>query len=235
MVRIGSAGGSFTMTNASVLGSGSVLDGLASSSTSVNKFSIYDFSSPSNTFALSFDMRLSGASSGQWSLFAGNGATFTNGNGFTGAETFLGMRMTFGASDSISVSNLATSTWTSISGSGIGQNTNYSISILGNNSAAAQEYVIGGVTNALAANTWDLWVGSTKVASNLAKAQLADSTAVDSFMFTGISSTGNAAALTLDNFTYANYLYVVPEPSTCAMLALGAAGLAGHMVRRRRR
>jgi fibronectin-binding autotransporter adhesin len=38
---------------------------------------------------------------------------------------------------------------------------------------------------------------------------------------------------TVDSDIYLNY--VVPEPSTYALLVLGAAGLAGHMVRRRRR
>ena len=236
MVRIGGGGGSFTLTNSDVLGSGSALVGIASSNTSVNKFSIYDFSNPSATFSLSFDMRLSGGSSGQWLLFAGNGASFTNGNSFTGAETFSGVQLGFDADDSISVNTRTGSNWTTLNGTGIGKNTNYTISIFGNNSGSATQYISGSITNALASNTWDLWVGSTKVGSNLAKAQLGDGSVIDSFMFYGASSTGNAATIAVDNFTYANHLYIVPEPSTYALLILSGAGcLVAHEIRRRHR
>lgn len=45
---------------------------------------------------------------------------------------------------------------------------------------------------------------------------------------------GSTAASQFAQFDNTSFT-VVPEPSTCAMLAIAAAGVAGHMIRRRRR
>jgi len=227
VVRIGSAGGSFQLVNP---GGGSYLVGTAPTSTSVNKFSIYNFSAPTTAFSLSFDMTLSGGSSGVWSLFAGDGASFESSTAaFTGAQTFTGLRFAFAAGGALNISNRAGGNWVALAGTGISQSNNYSISIYGNNSAS--NIVYDG--NTLASGTYDLWVGGVKTVTNIAKAQLAGSAVIDSFMFYGESSTANVATIQLDNIAYANY--AVPEPSTYAMLALAAAGLGAHVVRRRRR
>jgi hypothetical protein len=233
-VRVGSGGGSFTLTNVSGFGADSALVGVAPTATSVNKFSIYDWTNPTSAFSLSFDMRLTGGSSGIWSLFTGDGATFSNNStSFTGSETFLGLRMAFGADGAINISNRASGNWAAIAGTGISQSNSYTISIFGNNASASTNYVLNNTNYSLASGSWDLWVGGSLVGTNLSKAQLSTNASIDSFMFYGESSTGNVATLALDNFTYANY--AVPEPSSYAMLALAGAGFAGYVIRRRRR
>jgi len=204
-VRVGGGGGSFTMTNVSGFGSGSALVATAPTSTSVNKFSIYDWSDPGSAFSLSFDMRLTGGTNGAWLLFAGNGATFSNNNSFSTAESFLGMRFGYGTSGAITTSNRAGANWASLS-SGISQSNNYSISIFGNNSSSNLTYIRNGLTYTNTINSFHFWVGTNLVGTNLAKAQLATGTSIDSFMFFGESSTGNLATIALDNFNYANYL-----------------------------
>lgn len=220
-VRVGSGGGSFSLTNP---GTGSFLVGVAPTSGSVNKFSIYDFADATPTISLSFDLTLSGGASGTWSLFLGNGTTFSDSNAFTGTETFAGLRMQFGASGAITVNNRSGGSWANIAGTGIVQNTKFSISIIGNNSASSISY--GDQT--LAANSWDLWVNNMLVASDLSKAQLTTASAIDSFMFYGESSASNVATISLDNISYANY--AVPEPSSALLGSLAALGL----LRRRR-
>lgn len=232
-VRVGTGGGAFILTNNADFGAGSSLLGSASSNTSVNKFSIYDWSNPSAAFSFSFDMRLAGGSSGSWFLFAGNGASFANDAVFTGSESFLGWRMSFGADGAITNSNRQAGDWVTVNGAGISQSNNYRISIFGNNDASSATYMFEDMDYSLAAGTWDLWVGGTRVSTNLAKALLANGALIDSFMFYSQNSTGNEATISLDNITYANY--AIPEPSTYALLALASAGVGAHFIRRRRR
>ena len=228
VVRIGTGSGQFQLVNP---GGGSYLTATAATNASINKLSFYNFNNPTTAFTLSFDLTLSGGASGEWYLFAGNGVSFESSTAsFTGAQSFVGLRFVYGASDAISVSNRAAGSWVALSGTGIGQNTNYSISIYGNNDSL-NSIVYG--TNTLAPNTFDLWVSDTKVGAGLAKAQLTNDASIDSFMFYGQSSAANAATVQLDNISYSNY--AVPEPSTYAMLALAGAGFAGYVIRRRRR
>lgn len=232
-VRVGSTGGSFNLENpGSSLGSNSELRIVAPTSASVNKFSIYDYTTAATAFSLSFDLRLSGGSSGTFYLFTGDGTTFSDSSGFTGSQSFTGIRWVYGAAGAITTNVRNAGNWvtTGLSGTPFAQDTNYSVQIFGNNGASSINYTQGG-TNTLAAGTWDLWIGGVKVGNNLAKAQLAGSANIDSFMFYGESSTGNVANLTLDNISYANY--AVPEPKTWVMIGIGSAFMLWNMRRRR--
>lgn len=92
-VRIGTTGGSFNLENPGLVGfgSGSELRGVAPTTTSVNKFSIYDYTA-SKTFTIQFLIRLGGGSSGTWYFFSGDGAQYSDNGGFAGAQTFTGLR-----------------------------------------------------------------------------------------------------------------------------------------------
>lgn len=222
-VRVGTGGGSFTMTNG-------MLVGVAPTNASVNKFSIYDWEDATTAFSLQFDVTFTGGSSGSWGLFAGNGASFSNNNGFTSTESFAGLRIGYGADGALSLSNRAGGSWASVSSSLLTQTNTYTFQLVGNNGAESIMYG----TNSLAANSFDLWIDGLFI-TNLGKAQLANASLIDSFMFYGENSAGNVATITLDNMAYANYAVLIPEPSTMAMLGLAGLGFAGYVIRRRRR
>jgi len=223
-VRVGSGGGSFTLANPGDinLGTGSELQMVASSSSSVNKFSIYDYT-PAKSFSLAMTLKLSGGSSGKFQLFTGDGSCFSNDSGFTGTEVFSGIEWGFGTENSIATSYRNAGNWTALGSNPFNQTTLYNIEIYGNNTTETIQYTRGD-TRSVAANTWDLWVNGSLIGNNLAKAQLANDADIDSFMVIGQSSTGNVATFTVDDIRYANEITVIPEPGTLILTGLGLLG-----------
>lgn len=217
-VRVGNDGGGFFLDNP---GTGSRLIGQASSrsGSTVAKFSIYDFAAPTTAFSVKFDVKFSGATNGSWLFLAGSGANFTNNSDFANPQTFTGLRWTFGANGSLLSSNRVGSAWRTLTDVAVVQDTFYTMEVLGNNGADPIVYRGGAFT--LNPGTYDLWMGNQRVASGLGKAGLNSGVAIDSFMFYGESSTGNAATLEMDNIIYANH--VVPEPSALALLSFATA------------
>lgn len=225
-VRVGTNGGGFNLVNP---GGGSSLVGNASTraGTSINKFSIFDFASPTTAFSVKFDMKLGGASDGEWSFFAGSGATYDNNAVFANAQSFTGLRWAFGTNGAILTSNRSGSSWQSLSQIVFAQDTPYTVEVLGNNGLDPVTYRESFTLNP---GTWDLWIDGVRAFSGLGKAGLATNSAIDSLMFYGESSTGNAATIELDNIVYANH--VVPEPATSALLAVALLATAGFINRR---
>jgi hypothetical protein len=225
--RVGTQGGGWELVNP---GDGSLLVGTAATGGSINKFTTFNYDNATTAFTLAFDMTLAGGDSGIWSLFTGDGASFESaGTGFASAQTFTALRFAYTAGGGLAISNRSAATWVALNGTGIAQDSNFSISIYGNNGLDAIVYD----GNTLAANTWDLWVNGTKTVAGIAKGALPNEGVIDSFMFIGETSTANAATIQLDNISYSNF--AVPEPSTYALLALSGLALAGYAVRRRRR
>ena len=225
-VRVGSGGGSWEMANpGDALGTETELVGTAPTNTSVNKFSIYDVGGATTAFSLSFTLKLTGGTSGNWYMFMGDGATFGDSSGFAGAQVMSGIQWTFGASGAVTENFRSGASWSALSNA-FSQDTEYRVDIFANNSASAATY---GDSQSLAAYKWDLWVNNTLVGDDLAKAQLGNGANIDSFMFYGESSAGNAAKIILDDIQYANTLTVVPEPASAGLLALGLL-----LLRRRR-
>lgn len=215
-IRIGSGGGSFNLENPGlpILGSNTELRTVAPSTASINKFSIHDYTAGKvfyNKFSMVLGDNLGGnsATSGTWYFFQGDGACFSDNNGFAGTQIFTGIRWTFGASGTIAISYRNGVSWSAAlstpSPLPITQGNVYSIEIYGNNSNAAAIYSRSGVQN-LAVNTWDLWINGVLVGNDLSKALLANDVDIDSWMFYGESSTGNVANIFLDDFEYSNAL-----------------------------
>ncbi len=216
-VRVGTGGGSFVLQNSGTeIGTDAELRGIAPSSASINSIGITsaEFGTAATTFTLSFELRLSGGSSGIWYFFAGNGTSFaaTQTTGFTGAQVFTGLRWTFGASNGITTANRAGSSWADISGSPFAQNTSYHVTIVGNNSSSTVNYGNG---ESVAANTYDLWINGTRIDNDLTKGGLSATTNINAFRFYGESSTSNVATINLDNIVWWNTC-VAPSVSSYA-------------------
>jgi hypothetical protein len=210
-VRIGSTGGSFNLENQVVaFGSESYLRGVAPTSTSVNKFSMYNYAA-GQAFTLRFRLRL-GASdgsatvtSGTWSMFVGDGACYSDNSTFSGAQVFTGIRWQCGPSGAITTNYRNAGAWSTagLSGTSFIQGQNFLVEIYGNNTTVELPYSLNG-GQSVGANTFDLWIDGTLVGDNLPKGLLADASTIDSWMFYGESSPGNAANIFLDDIVYLN-------------------------------
>ncbi len=221
-VRVGNAGGGLYLDNPGIadLGSATELRGVASSSTSVNKFSIYDYSG-STAFTIKFTVRFGGGDSGVWGFFQGDGANFSNGYNFSSSQTFTGLLWTFGTSNTISTEYNNGGTWTSLAGVMPLQNVNYTVEIYGNNGATTLNYNYNGAQS-VAQNSYDLWVDGVLVGDDLSKSALPDGNVIDSYMFIGRSSTGNVANIYIDDITYTNIISDQPLPVELSAFSLAA-------------
>lgn len=223
-VSVGSSGGgSFNLENPglSSLGSETELRIVAPSSVYINKYSIYDYTA-GKTFFTKFDILLGDSSGGNTAnygsfyFFQGDGTTYSNNSQFYDTQSFTGIQWSFGSSGAITTRYLDNEgDWTSLGSTPFSQGNVYTVEIYGNNTTSEATYVRAGTPQTLAANKQDIWVGGVLIGDELAKDQLPDDTNIDSFMFYGTSSTGNAANCFLDNITYSNTLPVEP-PTTQA-------------------
>lgn len=190
-VRIGTGSGSFNLENQTItFGSSSYFRGVAPTGTSVNKFSIYDYTA-GKSYTIQFKVRFgasdgsaTGASSGTWYFFAGDGAGYSDNNGFTGAQVFTGLRWAFGATGAITTSARVAGAWNAagITGTPFSQGNTYTVDIYGNNTTTSANYTYV-TSQSVAANTMDIWVNGTLVADDIGKAQLGNDVNIDSYMF----------------------------------------------------
>ena len=218
MVRIGSTGGSVNLENQIITFGNSVyFRGVAPTTTSANKIAVYDYTS-SQFFTLRFKIRLgasdgsnTGAASGVWYLFIGDGATYSNASGFSGGEVFTGLRFTFGSSGNITANYRNGGSWVTLPSSPFLQGIDFLVEIYGNNSSATQYYTYGS-TQTVASGTWDIWVNGVNIGNDLFKALKSLETDIDSYMFYGESSTGNVANIFLDDIDYTNSIASTPLP-----------------------
>lgn len=204
-VRIGSQGGSFTLANPGVsdFGTGTELVGVAPTGSSRNKFQVYDFTG-SQTFYMKFSVRLSGASSGYWHVVGGDGSSFSNDGGFLSSQTFFILRWQYSSTGTITTSYHDGSLWHNFSGNPFSVNTNYVVEIFANNKTSQASYSYDGSTETLATRRWDLYVDGSQLGDDLPYSDLAVSTNIDSWMFSGRTSSSNIATIYLDNLRWDN-------------------------------
>jgi hypothetical protein len=229
-VRVGTGGGSFTIQNpGQSIGSDGELRGIAPTNTSVNSVGITstEYGTAATTFTISFEVHLSGGSSGNWYFFAGNGASFASAqtSGFTGNQVFTGIRWAFGASSAITTNNRAGASWNATGlSTPFAQSTSYYVTIIGNNSSSTVNY---GASNAysVAAYKYDLWVNGSLAGNDLAKGELANSTNINAFRFYGESSASNVATIALDNIRWYNTCTL--PPTHLALVSVPTTGTVG--------
>lgn len=217
-VRVGTGGGSFNLeANNISFGDQSYLRGVAPTGTSVNKFSVYDYTA-SKSFTIRFSLRLgavngssSGATSGTWYFFIGDGATYSDNNNFNGNHVFTGLSWVFDSEGAIITSYRNGSSWSLISGPPFTQGTNYIVDIYGNNTTSPLTYNYNG-SQSVDVNTFDLWINGNLVGDDLNKALLPEDENIDSWMFIGVSSEENVANIFIDDIYYSNAITENPLP-----------------------
>jgi len=204
-VRIGSGGGGFFLNNPGLeyFGSKTELKGLASSTSSVNKFSIYNYEGGASTY-IAFLVRFSGSTaSGKWYFCAGNGNTYSNNGTFRSDQTFMGLRWTYREPDSILCEYRNENSWKKLPAIMNSQNCTYFVELYGNNMPDTVYYEKSGKQK-LWQNTFDFWVNDSLVRKSLSKSLIADSVSINSFMFYGAYSDSNSAVIYLDDIVYSD-------------------------------
>lgn len=218
-VRVSSgAGGGFYLDNQGLnnLGSDAELRIVASSSGSVTKFSIYDYTA-GKSFYTRFLILLgdnSGgttASSGTFYFYQGDGVCFSDNNDFTSAQVFSGIKWQFGTNGTLTTEYRNGSGWSSLGSTPFTQGNIYTVEIFGNNTTSAISYTYKGSSGNVAANKQDIYINGTLIGNDINKGQLGNDVNIDSWMFYGVSSTGNVANIFIDNIVYSNS---IPLPET---------------------
>ncbi|MCF8284986.1 MAG: T9SS type A sorting domain-containing protein [Sphingobacteriales bacterium] len=209
--RIGTAGGSFNIENPGTsLGSNGEFRAVAPTSTSVNKFSVFDYTGGKEV-AIKFYVRFDGGASGTWRFMMGDGASFSDNNQLSSGQLFCGLSFVFGASDAITGQYRTAATWTALPSNPFSQKNNFKVEIYGNNGTSTVNYTYG-TAQSIAANRYDVWVDGTLIGDDLTKGAIGNDVNIDSWMFYGESSVSNVANIYLDDISYSNSIASAPLP-----------------------
>ena len=219
-VRTGAAGGTMILANpGTTLGTGTELQINAATSTSSNKFGVYDWTTPSTVSYVKYKYRTTSTGNGNLNLSLGINTVASDNQGYTSHynNSIASLTITYASGAISSVVRRVSGSNTTITSSGITKDGDQIIEIYANNGSTSVNYTKGG-SNTLATKTWDLWIDGTKIVSNAATAgSLAAGTSLSGFAFFAESSTTNAAFVYLDDIEYANALPLeVSAPSTQA-------------------
>jgi hypothetical protein len=211
---------------------GSYVRGVASSSTSVSKFSPMVGYTGSTEFYTSFKVLFGNstagntATSGSWNFYQGAGAMYSDASDFAGAQVFTGLRFTYGAGGTVALTYRggAVFTNTGLTTSTFNQATVYTVEIVGNNKTSGTiNYTYNGVSQSVAVQKFDLYINGTLIGDDLAEALLPANTNINSNTFIGISSTSNVANVFVDDVVTYN---AVPATIGTAPTMPGAFSLS---------
>jgi hypothetical protein len=193
--------------------SGSYINGTASTSTSVAKFSPAVAYTGSTEFYTSFKVLFGDATagataaSGSWSFYQGAGAMYSDATDFAGAQVFAGLRFTYGAAGALTLATRQGGAFatTGLTNPPLNQSTVYTIEIVGNNKTSGViSYSYAGVAQAVAVQKYDLYINGTLVGNDIAEAAFPAGSNVASTTFIGVSSTSNVAHVFVDDVTIYN-------------------------------
>ncbi len=193
---------------------GSYVRAVSSSSASITKVSPIVSYTSGLEFYTSFKVLFgdaaagSTAASGIWTFYQGlQGSNYNDNNDVSSANTFTGLRFTFGASGALTLTfnNAGTYNSTGLTTSALNQATVYTIEIVGNNkSSGTINYTYNGADQTVAVQKFDLYINGTLIGNDLSKGGANANTNVNATTFTGISSTSNVANLFLDDVVIYN-------------------------------
>lgn len=216
------ARGGATAPNAPVLGvntsnpfgagAGTYVRAVASTSTSVSKFSPWVGYTGGTEFYTSFKVMFgdaaggSTATSGSWNFYQGAGAMYSDASDFAGAQVFTGLRFTFGAGGALALTYRGGSSFinTNLTTSTLSSATVYKVEIVGNNKTSGTiNYTYNGAARSVAVQKFDLYLNGTLIGDDLAEALLPAGTSINAGTFIGISSLANVANVYVDSaFVY---------------------------------
>ena len=155
---------------------GAYLRAVASSSTSVSKFSPWVTYPGGTEFYTSFKILFgdatagSTATSGSWSFYQGSGSIYSDANDFTGAQVFTGLRFTYAAAGTIALAYRSGSSWatTDLTTTTLSSSIVYNIEIVGNNKASGTiNYSYGGIAQTVAVQKFDLYINGSLIGNDI--------------------------------------------------------------------
>ena len=231
-VRIGTAGGGVALANPGTsLGSGTEAQITAATSTSSNKVGVYDWTSPTTVGYLKANIRTTSTATGNLNISFGVNTVANDNQGYTSHynNSLASLRMVYSGGALTTVSRRTSGADNTITGSGLAKDTNTLVEIYANNASTSTSYSKGAGSYTLNAQSWDLWIGGTKIspANGWAKAGTgAANVNLSGFCFFAESSAGNAAVFYVDDLEYSNTLPTVSTPtvSTTAAASVTTTG-----------
>jgi hypothetical protein len=227
-VRIGSGEGNFSLVNpGSSLGTGNEGVLTAATSTSANKFGIYDWAEATSALHLKFKFRTTSSTTGNLVVYVGNSTPGSDNQGYTSSynNSLAIFWISYSSGNLNTVNRRQLGSNTSLTGSGFAKDTDHDVEIFANNAPSTATYTKGETNYTLAAQSWDLWVDGVKVspANGWGRANNPGLASGDitGFGFFAESSTSNAAQIILDDLEYSPVLpFVAPtEPTISSTLA----------------
>jgi hypothetical protein len=223
--HVGVSGGAIYLQNPGLnsFGCATELRASASSTSAVSKLTpISDYTSSQEAY-VKFNVLfgnstgISSVTSGEWSMYVGDGSMYQDTNDFTDAQVFSGLKFVYGSSGAISTQYRNGSSWSSFSG-GLSQGNNFTVELMLNNTASTISYTYGSA-QAIAANTFDIWVNGVLVGNDLSKAGLSSLASINDICFIGQNSVSNDAHIFLDNVEVSN---IIPAFITRPSIAISA-------------
>lgn len=227
-VRTGTGGGTIVLANPGTsLGSGSELQINSSSSTSTNKFGVYDWSSPSTVAYVKYKVRTTSSANGNLNFTFGANTLASDNNGYTNQYniSLTSLTITYNSGAISSVVRRNSGSNSTITGSGLAKDTDQAIEIYASNSAGTEVYHRGGTDYTLDPQSWDLWVDGNKIspAQGWPKAGTwASGNNISGFGFFAESSTGNAAVFYIDDLEYSNAFPVGSSNTSVQFVSTGS-------------
>jgi hypothetical protein len=214
---------------------GAYVRAVASTSTSVTKFSPWVGYTGGTEFYTSFKVLFGDASagatatSGSWTFYQGAGAMYSDAADFAGAQVFTGLRFTYGAGGALALTYRGGSSWinTGLSPNSISSATVYTVEIVGNNKLSGTiSYTYNGVAQTVAVQKFDLFINGTRIGDDLAQGALPAGSNIASGTFIGISSTANVANIFVDDAITYNAVPTVIGVSAPTVTSSAATGIS---------